>query len=74
MIEIKGPKAPRSSRSPRSPGGSALTIRGTISGALREKFGLTVQATRTREVGPLGGRQGSLTVSTTSSRAAEIAP
>jgi hypothetical protein len=28
------------------------TIRGAISGALKKKLGLTVEATRTREVGP----------------------
>ena len=39
------------------------TIRGAISGALKKKLGLTVEATRTREVGPnQTGAKGSLTV------------
>jgi hypothetical protein len=39
------------------------TIRGAISGALKKKLGLTVQATRTREVGPnRTGAKGSSTV------------
>jgi hypothetical protein len=39
------------------------TIRGAISGALKKKLGLTVQATRTREVGPnKTGAKGSSTV------------
>ena len=32
--------------------GSLRQIRGAISGALKKKLGLTVEATRTREVGP----------------------
>ena len=37
------------------------TIRGAISGALKKKLGLTVETTRTREVGPnKTGRQGQL--------------
>jgi predicted ArsR family transcriptional regulator len=39
------------------------TIRGAISGALKKKLGLTVEATRTREVGPnQSGAKGSSTV------------
>jgi Protein of unknown function (DUF3489) len=39
------------------------TIRGAISGALKKKLGLTVEATRTREVGPSkSGAKGSSTV------------
>jgi hypothetical protein len=39
------------------------TIRGAISGALKKKLGLTVEATRTREVGPnKTGAKGSRTV------------
>jgi hypothetical protein len=39
------------------------TIRGAISGALKKKLGLTVEATRTREVGPnKDGAKGSSTV------------
>ncbi len=39
------------------------TIRGAISGALKKKLGLTVEATRTREVGPNNtGAKGSTTV------------
>ena len=39
------------------------TIRGAISGALKKKLGLTVEATRTREVGPnRAGAKGSSTV------------
>jgi hypothetical protein len=39
------------------------TIRGAISGALKKKLGLTVEATRTREVGPnKAGAKGSVTV------------
>jgi Protein of unknown function (DUF3489) len=39
------------------------TIRGAISGALKKKLGLTVEATRTREVGPnRKGAKGSATV------------
>ena len=39
------------------------TIRGAISGALKKKLGFTVEATRTREVGPnKTGARGSSTV------------
>jgi hypothetical protein len=39
------------------------TIRGAISGALKKKLRLTVEATRTREVGPnKSGAKGSSTV------------
>ena len=39
------------------------TIRGAISGALKKKLGLTIEATRTREVGPnQTGAKGSTTV------------
>jgi hypothetical protein len=39
------------------------TIRGAISGALKKKLGLTIEATRTREVGPnKTGAKGSSTV------------
>jgi hypothetical protein len=39
------------------------TIRGAISGALKKKLGLTIEATRTREVGPnKTGAKGSATV------------
>jgi hypothetical protein len=39
------------------------TIRGAISGALKKKLGLTVEATRVREVGPdKTGAKGSSTV------------
>jgi hypothetical protein len=48
------------------------TIRGAISGALKKKLGLTVEATRTREVGPnkAGASGGSGTSSSASSLAA----
>ena len=43
------------------------TIRGAICGALKKKLGLTVEATRTREVGPNKiGRQGQQPRSTAS--------
>ena len=39
------------------------TIRGAISGALKKKLGLTIEATRTREIGPnKSGAKGSATV------------
>jgi hypothetical protein len=38
------------------------TIRGAISGALKKKLGLTVEATRTREIGPNKTAKGSSTV------------
>jgi hypothetical protein len=39
------------------------TIRGAISGALKKKLGLTIEATRSREIGPTKtGAKGSLTV------------
>jgi hypothetical protein len=39
------------------------TVRGAISGALKKKLGLTIDATRTREVGPnKAGAKGSSTV------------
>jgi hypothetical protein len=39
------------------------TVRGAISGALKKKFGLTVETTRTREIGPnKAGTKGSTTV------------
>jgi Protein of unknown function (DUF3489) len=39
------------------------TVRGAISGALKKKLGLNVEATRTREVGPnKTGAKGSTTV------------
>jgi hypothetical protein len=46
------------------------TIRGAISGALKKKLGLTIEVTRTREVGPnKTGARGSITVYRIVSRA-----
>jgi hypothetical protein len=50
------------------------TIRGAISGALKKKLGLTVEATRTREVGPNHtGAKGSTTVYRITGSGPEIA-
>ena len=49
------------------------TIRGAISGALKKKLGLTVEATRTREVGPnKTGAKGSAPSTGSSARARRL--
>jgi hypothetical protein len=64
MIEmLKRPKGATVEQIAAATGWQHHTIRGAISGALKKKLGLTVEATRTREVGPhKSGAKGSSTV------------
>jgi hypothetical protein len=64
MIEmLKRPKGATVEQIAAATGWQNHTIRGAISGALKKKLGLTVEATRTREVGPnKSGAKGSSTV------------
>jgi hypothetical protein len=64
MIELlKRPEGATVDQIAAATGWQHHTIRGAISGALKKKLGLTVEATRTREVGPeKTGAKGSSTV------------
>ena len=64
MIELlKRPEGATVEQIAEATGWQKHTIRGAISGALKKKLGLTVEATRTREVGPnKAGAKGSTTV------------
>ena len=64
MIEmLKRPEGATVEQIAAATGWQKHTIRGAISGALKKKLGLTVEATRTREVGPnQSGVKGSSTV------------
>jgi hypothetical protein len=64
MIELlKRPEGATVEQIAAATGWQHHTIRGVISGALKKKLGLTVEATRTREVGPnKTGAKGSSTV------------
>ena len=64
MIEmLKRPQGATVEQISAATGWQHHTIRGAISGALKKKLGLTVEATRTREVGPnKTGAKGSSTV------------
>jgi Protein of unknown function (DUF3489) len=64
MIEmLKRPEGATVEQIAAATGWQHHTIRGAISGALKKKLGLTVEATRTREVGPnKSGAKGSSTV------------
>ena len=64
MIELlKRPEGATVEQIAQATGWQHHTIRGAISGALKKKLGLTVEATRTREVGPnKTGAKGSATV------------
>jgi len=64
MIELlKRPEGATVEQIAEATGWQHHTIRGAISGALKKKLGLTVEATRTREVGPNKvGAKGSSTV------------
>jgi hypothetical protein len=64
MIEmLKRPEGATVEQIAAATGWQHHTIRGAISGALKKKLGLTVEATRTREVGPnQTGAKGSATV------------
>jgi hypothetical protein len=64
MIEmLKRPKGATVEQIAAATGWQHHTIRGAISGALKKKLGLTIEATRTREVGPnKTGAKGSTTV------------
>jgi len=64
MIELlKRPEGATVEQIAEATGWQHHTIRGAISGALKKKLGLTVEATRTREVGPnRSGAKGSTTV------------
>jgi hypothetical protein len=64
MIELlKRPQGATVEQIAAATGWQHHTIRGAISGALKKKLGLTVEATRTREVGPnKTGAKGSSTV------------
>jgi hypothetical protein len=64
MIELlKRPEGATVEQIAAATGWQHHTIRGAISGALKKKLGLTVEATRTREVGPnKTGARGSSTV------------
>ena len=64
MIELlKRPEGATVEQIAAATGWQNHTIRGAISGALKKKLGLNVEATRTREVGPnKTGAKGSTTV------------
>src|ERR687891_740467 len=64
MIELlKRPEGATVAQIAAATGWQRHTIRGAIAGALKKKLGLTVEATRTREVGPnKTGAKGSSTV------------
>ena len=64
MIELlKRPEGATVEQIAQATGWQHHTIRGAISGALKKKLGLTVETTRTREVGPnQTGAKGSTTV------------
>ena len=64
MIELlKRPEGATVEQIAAATGWQHHTIRGAISGALKKKLGLTVEATRTREVGPnKTGAKGSTTI------------
>jgi Protein of unknown function (DUF3489) len=64
MIEmLKRPEGATVEQIAAATGWQHHTIRGAISGALKKKLGLTVEATRTRQVGPnKAGAKGSSTV------------
>jgi Protein of unknown function (DUF3489) len=64
MIEmLKRPEGATVEQIAKATGWQHHTIRGTISGALKKKLGLTVEASRTHEVGPnKSGAKGSSTV------------
>jgi DNA-binding MarR family transcriptional regulator len=64
MIELlKRPEGATVEQIAAATGWQHHTIRGAISGALKKKLGLTIEATRTREVGPNKmGAKGSTTV------------
>ncbi len=64
MIDLlKRPEGATVEQIAKATGWQHHTIRGAISGALKKKLGLTVEATRTREVGPnKTGAKGSSTV------------
>ena len=64
MIEmLKRPEGATVEQIAEATGWQHHTIRGAISGALKKKLGLTVEATRTREVGPnKTGAKGSTTI------------
>src|ERR671919_186394 len=64
MIELlKRPEGATVEQIAAATGWQHHTIRGAISGALKKKLGLNVEATRTREVGPnKTGAKGSSTV------------
>jgi hypothetical protein len=64
MIEmLRRPEGATVEQIAKATGWQHHTIRGAISGALKKKLGLTVEATRTREVGPNKvGAKGSSTV------------
>ena len=64
MIEmLKRPEGATVEQIAAATGWQHHTIRGAISGALKKKLGLAVEATRTREVGPnKAGAKGSSTV------------
>jgi Protein of unknown function (DUF3489) len=64
MIELlRRPKGATVEQIAEATGWQHHTIRGAISGALKKKLGVTVEATRTREVGPnKTGAKGSATV------------
>jgi hypothetical protein len=64
MIELlKRPEGATVEQIAEATGWQHHTVRGAISGALKKKLGLTIEATRTREVGPnKTGARGSSTV------------
>jgi hypothetical protein len=64
MIEmLKRPEGATIEQIAEATGWQHHTIRGAISGALKKKLGLNIEATRTREVGPeKTGAKGSTTV------------